>query len=65
MRWVYFPLLIETCGTMLSQKHNASLVTGVEKCSGDVKAEENSCVTGVWTINGEAVVAWAQSKLAW
>ena len=50
---------------MLSQKHNASLVTGVEKCSGDVKAEENSCVTGVWTINGEAVVAWAQSKLAW
>ena len=46
---------------MRSQKHNESSARGDDKCSGDVKEEENRCVTGVWTVNGEAVVGWAQS----
>ena len=60
VRWVYFPLLIETCGTMKMLKYNAT-ARGEGKCYGDLRETENRCVTGAWTNNGEAVVGWAQS----
>lgn len=59
-RWVYFPLLIETCGTSEQRKYNATAL-GEGKCYGDLREIENRCVTGAWTNNGEAVVGWAQS----
>ena len=61
VRWVYFPLLIETCGTMKERKYN-STARGEGKCYGDLRETENRCVVGAWTSNGEAVVGWAQRK---
>ena len=60
VRWVYFPLLIETCGTMREQEYNAT-AREQGKCYDDLRETENRCVTGAWTSNGEAVVGWAQS----
>lgn len=60
VRWVYFPLLIETCGTMRERKVNSTR-WDEWVCVGEVRETENRCVVGAWTVDGEAVVGWAQS----
>ena len=64
-RWVYFLLIIETCGTIRRKKTRnwAACMFQNDCCKASTQMRfENICYTGVWEVGGVAQVVWAQRE---
>jgi hypothetical protein len=77
-RWVFFPKLIESCGSVSRQRvtvkdcfgRACELTRPVVGCEGDIETIPNVCTLTVATKDGVALVHWAQREycgvmLAW
>lgn len=64
-RWVYFPLFIETCGTIRRKEpRNWAACWFQNDCceAGTQMRYDNICYTGVMEVDGAAQVIWAQRE---
>lgn len=61
-RWVFFPKLIESCGT-ISKKEPGTKIIGkggsIPVCEGDVETLTDKCSISPYLVDGEAGALWA------
>ena len=61
-RWVFFPKLIESCGTISKKKSELQIVGkggSVPACKGDVETLTDKCSISPYLVDGEASALWA------
>lgn len=61
-RWVFFPKLIESCGTISKKEHDVQVIGkggSIPVCKGDAETLTDKCSISPYLVDGEAGALWA------